>query len=412
MAPGSPAKRKSSTTGRAAKKARSTNQIPTVVNAINGCEAVPGDVRALLKQILPGVLKANKEDRHSYEAMVVEEAGHALQTVKADRQKTQKEALAHQNNMISPDEESARKAVKKEAEDKLAHAKETVEDAKGFLKAAEKEEETAQENLKAETKKGSDAVRKATSDGDHAIREAKREDATAGAELKKVTDKHAQATQALAEDFVVLKDGTGSPADSKKALAKLEQLGRQYGLDGTLLGVLPMAAKKAPDARSEFEGMAFSNLHSLITGVIADLDKKVAEATPAKAAKEAAVSAAEQAKADAVSAAENAKNTAVDAAKAALSAAQATTKEKVAELAAAQEDRSEASKELTRRDTNLRHIWEDMRKACDAQDEATLNLKAFDDVLSAFESLKEKKPEEPPAEEPAEAAAQEAAPEA
>lgn len=411
MAPGSPAKRKSSTTGRAAKKARSSNQIPLVVNAINGCEAVPGDVRALLKQVLPGVLKANKEDRHSYEAMVVEEAGRALQTVKADREKTRKEALDHQNVMVSNEEMSARKAVKKEAEDKLSEAKTTVEDAKGFLKAAEKEEEAAQDNLKAVTKTGSDAVRKATSDGDSAIRDAKREDAAAGSELKKVTDKQAQATQALAEDFVVLKDGTGSPADSKKALAKLEQLGRQYGLDGTLLGVLPMAAKKSPDTRSEFEGMAFSNLHSLITGVIADLDKQVAEATPAKAAKEEAVKAAEQAKADAVAAAEASRTAAVDAAKAALATAQAATKEMASGLAAAQEARSEASKELTRRETNLRHIWEDMRKACDSQDEATLNLKAFDDVLSAFESLKEKKPEEPEVAAP-EAAAEEAAPEA
>jgi len=197
---------------------------------------------------------------------------------------------------------------------------------------------------------------------------------------------------------------------------KLVGLGKEYGLDGTLLGVLPVAAKKQADARTEFEAMSFTNLHSLITRVVNELSQHVREAEPIKAAKVQAVAAADAAKAQAVANAEAAKTAAVTSAKDTLEAAKAATTAAEEQLTAAQEARSEASKELTKADAHLRHIWEDMRHACDAQDEAAAdvtNLK--EQVLSAFEQLKEKQPEPEPVEEPepmdlaAEAAPEEAA---
>merc|ERR1740133_765424 len=108
----------------------------------------------------------------------------------------------------------------------------------------------------------------------------------------------------------------------------------------------------------------------------------------------AAVASAEAAKAEAVASAEAAKAAAVNTATEALTAAKAAEKAAEEALAAAQEARSEASKELHKADAHLRHIWEDMRHVCDAQDQAadkTKNLK--EEVFTAFEQLKEKQPE-------------------
>jgi len=418
MAPSSPVKRRMSSPGRAAKRTR-PNLIPTVVNAICGAEAVPGDLRTLLKQALPIVLKANKEERHSYETLVVDQAQQALTIVQGEREKAHKDALGKQNEMISPAEDARRTSAKQQAENKVAAAKAQLENCKLALKAAETAEEEAADSLKKTTRDAAHNLTKTTHEGDLAIKAAQKEESAAEKELQKYTAKLTVASGALAHEFVMLQTGNSASAEGKKAVQKLLGLGKEYGLDHTLLGVLPIAAKKHADARTEFEAMSFTNLHSLMTTVINDLTQHVAAAEPAKAAKAQAVAEADAAKAQAVANAEAEKTAAVTSAKETLEAAKAAAKAAEEQLSAAQEGRSEASKELTKADAHLRHIWEDMRQACDAQDEAALDVRNLtEQVFTAFEQLKEKQPEPEPVEEPepmdlaAPEAASEAAPEA
>jgi len=377
---------------------------------------VPGDLRTLLKQTLPIVLKANKQDRHGYEALVVEQAQAALKLVQGARQQAQQEALGKQNAMISPAEDAKRKSAKQQAEGKVAAAKATVENCKAALKAAEEAEEAAKGNLSTTNKETSDALRKATREADAAISAAQNEEKTASKELAHFEKKKAALDGALANEFVNLRDGTiASPAAGRSATKTLEALGKEYKLDQTLMGVFPEAAKKPADKRSEFEAMSFTNLHSLMTRVSAELSQSIGAAAPNAAAKTQAVANAEAAKAQAVANGEAAKTAAVEAAKATLESAKAATKGAEQAEEAAKEARSEASKDLTKAEAHLRHIWEDMRHACDAQDEAVQDLKNLtDEVLVAFETLKEKQPEPEPVEEPEpmELAAPEAAPEA
>jgi len=290
-----------------------------------------------------------------------------------------------------------------------------LENCKLALKAAETAEEEAADSLKKTTRDASHNLTKTTHEGDIAIKAAQKEEVAAEKELQKHTGELTIASGALAHEFVMLQTGNSASAEGKKALQKLVGLGNKYGLDHTLLGVLPIAAKKQADARTEFESMSFTNLHSLMTSVINELSQHVAAAEPTKAAKTEAVAQAEAAKAQAVANAEAEKTAAVTSAKEALETANAAAKAAEEQLSTAQEGRSEASKELTRADAHLRHIWEDMKRACDAQDEAALDVRNLtEQVLAAFEQLKEKQPEQEPVEEPEpmDLAAPETAPEA
>lgn len=385
-----------SSPGRAAKRTR-PNLIPMVVNAIAGSEALAGDLRTLLKSTLPIVLKANKEDRHAHEADVVSQAAEALKIVQGERNQAHQVAMGKQNEMIAPTEEKSRKASKKAAEDKLEAAKANVENCKATLKAAEQAEESAKTALSVATKETTDALRKATREADSVVAAAQKEEKQASTELSGIEKKKASLDTALESDFVNLRDGTGGG----KAVAKgLLALGREYHLDKTLLDVFATAASKSAEKRSEFETMSFNNLQKLLSEESAKLGQSVAAATPNQVAKTQAVADAEAAKTQAVATAEAAKNAAVDAAKATYEAAKEATKAAEQAEEASKDARSEAGKEATKAETHLRHIWEDMRKACDAQDEAAAHLANLqDDVMAAFEQLKEMKPDEEPAEE-------------
>ena len=71
-------------------------------------------------------------------------------------------------------------------------------------------------------------------------------------------------------------------------------VGKEYGLDDTLLSTFPLTCKKDPAARSEFETMMFTSLKAAIDHQIDGLTQRTAELEPNIADKLAAVTAAEQ----------------------------------------------------------------------------------------------------------------------
>jgi len=276
-----------------------------------------------------------------------------------------KEKMAAQTAMIAPAELSKREKAKKDAEASLESAKAAAVAAKTAKKDAEK----------------------AVSDAEAALKAAKAEEKSADNALQSISKKQARVSDALANEFELVLNNSSSCPGGKEAVKNLKALGKEFGMDNTLLETLPISCKKAPETRSEFEAMVFTSLKGLINSSIAEISKQVAEAEPIKAAKSEATA--------------NAKAT-LENTQAALKAANET-------VDATATASTEAAKAVRKADHTVRGIWEDMRQACDAQDKAAADLKNLKEVvLDAFTKLKEKEPEPEPVEEPA--PAEEAAP--
>jgi hypothetical protein len=365
-------KRKATFAARAGKKSKGDKRVSVVVDALKDAEALPENLRNLLKVSLPIALNACKVDRHSYENEVVDQAQSALTAVQGALKNSLKGALAAQNAVIAPAERAKRTKAKQDAEAHLEAAKAKLETNKAGKKASEKEVEDTTNAFKA-AEKLLKAAEKA---------------------VAKTQVKQEEMRNVLAYEFVMVKEGASASiasADGKRAVKKLIELGKQYGLDSTLLVTLPITCKKDVANRTEFEMMMFNSLQALIDGVIKELAAKLTEEDQDRAAKEAAAANA---------------NATMEKAKDVFKAASD-------ELEATQAASAEAAKEVRKADANLRGLWEDMRKACDSQDSLAGEVKNFQEcILTAFAELKEKEPEpEPVAEEaPPAAAAAEAEP--
>jgi len=283
-------------------------------------------------------------------------------------EQTHKDALAKQNEVVSTAERARRLQAVKDAEAHLAGLKAKVENDKAAKKAAEKAVGEAEDVLKA----------------------AKAEHKKAAADLSKVNDKKAHVTNVLATEFALLETGTSNSPGGKKAVQTLVGLGKEYGLDGTLIATLPITCKKEAETRTEFETMLFSNLKGLLEGTINGLAQKVSEAEPEVSSKDAQMTAAQ----------------------AALAGAQDALKAASDELAATQTAISTANKDLHKADAHRRHIWADMRHACDSADSLAKQVSQLKgEIFDAFNKLKEKEPApEPEAPAPEAEAAPEAAP--
>jgi chromosome segregation ATPase len=276
--------------------------------------------------------------------------------------------VGKQNDIISANELKRRQEALSQAEGALATIKTQIEECKATRSAAEKAVHAADEARKAAQK-----------------------DAKAASVIAaRLSNKKASLEGALENEFASLMSQQSASAATKKAVQKLVAIGKEFGLGGTLLQTLPSASKKAAESRTEFEGMVFNQFKALIEGQITSHSAQAAEAETDKAAKDGAV-------AEADAALQNAKD--------ALAAAEKALSDKQAE-------RTAAGKEVTKADHHLRHIWEDMRKACDEQDKLAAEVQRFEtEIWAAFNTLKEHEapvPEPEPVAE--EAAAEEAAP--
>jgi len=356
-----PVKRRASSAKRAGKRSRTDKRVPAVVGALADAEVLPANLRALLKSTLPIALNANKADRHAYETEVVNQAQQALGAVQGALEQAHKEALAKQNAIIAPAERANRVSAKKKADSNLEALK------------SKREANTATEK----------AAVKAVEEALIALKAAKKDKATADKDIGKLVAKRDALSNVLATEFVMVKTGTSALAAGKKAVQKLVALGKEHGLDSTLLSTFPITCKKSVELRTDFENMMFNSLEALINKVIAGLSQEIKAAEPVVAAK----------------------GGAVDSASAAVEKAEAAQKAAETELQATIEAQREASKEVTKAEHSRRRLWEDMRQACEAHDGLANDVKHFkEDIWTAFNQLKEKEPEPEPVEEPEPAA--------
>jgi chromosome segregation ATPase len=340
-------KRVAASPKRASKKSRTTKLIPVVVDALDVPDVLPADLRSVLATTLPVILDTNKEDRHAYQSEVVQETEKSLSAVLAALEVSHAEALKKQDEMIAPAEHKKRTSVKKEADDALAAAQAKLEASKTSLHTCRESVKDAQKSLAASEKEVTAAEK----------------------DFKKISASKDQLSELLGE----------LETHTTKGLKKLEAFGKEMKLDGTLLQALPFACKKAPSDRSDFDKLVCTDVKSKIDGEIVSVDKSVAEAEATKAGKAAQVEACKEK----VTAAQ----TAVTAAEEANTAAQGAVKE--------------AEKEVKKADDSLNNIWADMKEVCDAQDGVKADIKTFkEEVLMAFETLKNKEPEPEPVVEP------------
>jgi hypothetical protein len=231
--------------------------------------------------------------------------------------------------------------------------------------------EAAKAKLEA-SKVAKKAAEKGVGDAEAVVKNAQKEEKAVDKELQRFADKKDHLSTALTHEFVVLKDGTGVAALAKKSLQKLVAIGKEFGLDNTLLNVLPIAYKKQVDTRTEFESKVFTSLQALLEREIGTFSQKIVEAEQDKVAKAAAVAGASDT----------------------LESAKATLTSASEDLVAAQAADKDAAKATAVAETNVRNIYKDMKAACDEQDRLANDLKKLkEEVWAAFNQLKDKEPE-------------------
>jgi hypothetical protein len=202
---------------------------------------------------------------------VVDQAQQGLAAVQAAIEAAHASALTNQNEVVAPAEKEKRNAAKKDAHTQSDAAKAALEANKATQKLAEKDVSDAQDALKA----------------------AQKEAAAADKAMKRTSGKRTVLADALEHELAWVQLSECTSAEGKKAVKTLLALGKEYGLDSTLLSTLPSTCKKTLAARTEFEKGTFDSLKALMEQQIEGLSQKVAEAEPGVAAAVAAVIAAQ-----------------------------------------------------------------------------------------------------------------------
>jgi len=295
-----PAKRPAtSTAGAAAKKAKGppVGKICKDVASALKSSSLPPHVSTMLSQAMPGCLGACKEERHEFQARVVEMASEAMASVEAD---LQAKITAAEEKLASADAEKTSREAAVEATKKAAEEK------SGLTEAAKKEAEAAAEELK----KASEAVKAA----EHEQKAGDQKFTQAEAKKEKLQS-------AVTSVFIPCKDGTVEAAGKAKAIQEITKLGRAEGFDTALLTSLPSALEKEPSNRGTFDSVVVKQVEDELQKRLDQLAETLAAAAPEREERAQKVSAAaaglEAAKIKDASAKEAAK-AAVDAQKAAV----------------------------------------------------------------------------------------------
>lgn len=304
---------------------------------------------SLLKSTLPAILKENKVDRQAFENEVVVQAEASLQHVLADLQAKHSAAQQKQDEVCSPSEHASRRKAKQDSEAGLAALVKQLE--------GSKENQAALKKAVQECKSANSALQKEAN--------------TADKEMTSLNSKKTSLSELLANEYELLQNEASTTPAGKQAVKKLESAGKHYNLDPTLLQTFPLTAKKEPSSRSEFETMMFTSLKAAIEKETNAMSAKLVELEPQKAEKTKA-----------------------------LAEAAEKLEKMQAELSSANEEHSktqaahkEAEKAVEKAEEFVYQIWNDMKAACDAQDERADSITEFKKNLDMFNQLRDREPE-------------------
>lgn len=332
--------------------------------AVEDAEGFSDSVREMLSNSMDVTISAFKANRHSLNQRFVEMIGEVL---KAEHKRMQKDvqtkdAAFQELTPAKGTREAACEAAKADAEAKataLSNAKQAVTEIGAKLKELEK-----------------------------ALKEAQKEQKAGDASLEEVSAKKSKLEDTKKDELAPLLDGSAGDARTKKAKAVLD-VGKHYHFDASLLQTAEPVLLKEIGDRGSFDATCLEQLQAAFDAAINDLNSKLEEGAPGKAARAEAVQAAQAAKESAE--------------------AEKTSLQEAAQ--AAKEADSAAKSAKKQAEQSLEDFMPDLKIAGDALDDAKENLKEFEEgAMVAYAELKEykegdfKEPEEEeaaPAEEPA-----------
>jgi chromosome segregation ATPase len=347
-------KRLSMATPRVEKKRRT--DCDEIAKAVKRAKDLPSEVTHLLASAVPHALYVYSDQRHDYQAKVVDMVETALRSVEAELKQAHADAAA-----------------------KIA--------SKDNLKLDRIKSVTDQANNVAE-KKGIAARQEA----DVVIHEvtllAAKEDLAECHKAAKGPERDYEHSKSKADELQAIVESRIQPlkevAGTNKAIQELVKEMRKFEVDESLLSTLFSVVAKAPAERSDFDQLAFNNLEKAVSAKATELAAGMQAAEPQKTRAAAAV----------------------DAAKAKFDAASDALKNGKAALVAAQKEVSEAESDLNKVNKASDH-FEDFVKTAEANANTTRKtLLAFQTgPLETFASLKTTASPQPPAPDAEEGAA-------
>lgn len=263
----------SATSGKAKKFAKVTaSKCAQVSAALLKTETLPESCRNMLATMMKDSLAIYVEERHPFQAQLVQMAAEAMTGIKA---KLEDDIAKAKSEVGSADETKAARAQAAEA-------------ATGELTKLTEAAESAQATFSADTA-AQKAAKASSADAASAVTAKEIELATAA-------EKKAKLENTMKDVYEPLKTRVAVPAETK-ALAKVF---REFGLEGSLLDSLLDCLKNEVDARQTFDRLVLTEVEKYMTDKIAEIGKTIAEGDSATAALASAKAAAEKNLEDAV----------------------------------------------------------------------------------------------------------------
>lgn len=278
-APSSPAKKAK---GAAAAKAAVAKKLQAIADALSLAE-LPDEPKKMLTCNLMESLGVPEDSRHPIQEKVVswikETLGQVEESLKKDIE------AAEQKTSEADSEKAQRAEAETAAKDELQSKVQVAVEKKEAVKAAVLAHKAAKAALA--------SSRLAQEEGDKSAGEA---------EAKK------EALKAiLADAFAPLKGGGLPSAETSQKISALQQIGKEYELEASMLTSLPSSLRKAVADRGTFDAMVLEHVESTLNKKIEELTETIANAEPAKQERAQAVEAAEAALTAAAAEEENSK---------------------------------------------------------------------------------------------------------
>jgi chromosome segregation ATPase len=233
-----------------------------VAEALLKANALPYSCRTFLAKGVQTYLAVNADDRHPFQAKVVEMVGTALHDMEVDLEKQLAQA---ETTVSSADEEKANRTnAVSSAEAKLSELEEK-------LKAAQ-ETHDADKAAEAAAKSALEAASKA-----HAANEA---------ESASLVDKKTRLDAAMKEKFEPLQASGKSGQEGRKTLNALVKVLKDLNFEGGLVESLSETLSKEPSARGTYDEIVLKHVSEHAAKLITDFEAsaKKAEQTQAETA--------------------------------------------------------------------------------------------------------------------------------
>jgi len=322
-------------------------ELSPVLSLLDEASKADDSCREMLKAMAPHALRACKEERHNYQATMVDVLEQVLSGVKAER-------------------EESEAAAKKNLADAEAHQALT---SSTFAEATEKAEEQKQEK---DAKDATEVELKAALEAaTEALGKEQEREKSLGGEQAKVLEEKEECQKFMAEKWQPLKEGSFPGKEWRernKTIDATIKVLSAMGLDASLRAALPTALKTKPGERGRFASKAVEFAEVVMNRYMEAIAEKIGNFDQEAASRAQATAAAQEA----------------------LKLAEAALDEGAAAAKAAEESLEDAIAKQNEADTAMKAAPKSVAKCSAALEQETASLKHAEDVLSTFATMKER----------------------